>query len=146
MSSVHHLLFTLPLSIYSVSPTIQAERAAVTAIAGTNTTLRCTVTGDPIPIQTWTRNGISLSDSRFQIQSGGSELFVRNVIEDDEGQYQCHASNSAGSVSATVDLNVISEYDQPCDDHVLLYMTMELPLSWFTCSSSDSDTLSIIVV
>ena len=92
------------------SPIIQAQTSAVTAIAGSSTTLRCMASGNPTPAQNWTRNGASISDSRFLIQSEGSELVVQNVMETDQGQYQCIASNPAGSAIAMVDLNVISEH------------------------------------
>lgn len=100
-----------------VGPTIRAVLAAATAVAGTNINLLCKATGNPVPIQTWTQNGIPLSDSRFQIQSGGSELSVRDVNEGDEGRYQCRASNTAGSAIATVDLSVISKWS--CDNQVI---------------------------
>ena len=96
-------------SSYTVGPVIMPAQDMVTAVVGMATTLRCTATGDPVPVQTWTRNGASIVDSRFQIQENGTELMVSEVREEDQGNYQCHASNSAGSSSATVGLNVISE-------------------------------------
>ena len=93
-----------------MGPTIQAVPSAVTALTGTNVILRCIATGTPVPIQTWTRNGIPLTDSRFQVQSGGGELSMREVREEDEGRYQCHALNVAGSAIDMVDLNIISEW------------------------------------
>ena len=81
----------------------------MTGIAGASVTLRCTASGDPTPTQSWTRNGAAITDPRFTVQSGGSELLVQNVVEADQGQYRCVATNRAGSGSATVDLDVISE-------------------------------------
>lgn len=80
----------------------------VTAVAGTAITLHCTATGDPVPFQTWTRNGDAIAESRFQVIAAGSALMISNVREEDQGAYQCHASNVVGNNSATVSLNVIS--------------------------------------
>jgi len=99
------------MMFFAVGPLIVATDAMVTAVTGTSTTLHCTATGDPTPLQTWTRNGISISDSRFQVLSGGSALMISNVREEDQGPYQCHASNVVGSNSATVNLDVISQSD-----------------------------------
>lgn len=85
-----------------------AVESPVTAVVGTATTLRCTATGDPVPLQTWTRNGASIADSRFQVVAAGSALAISNVQEGDQGAYQCHASNIVGANSAAVSLNVIS--------------------------------------
>ena len=80
----------------------------LTGIAGMTTTLSCTVTGVPAPIQTWTRNGIAPSDSRFQILNNGSDLIISEIREEDQGEYRCHVSNSAGSDTTVVRFNVIS--------------------------------------
>ena len=95
----------------AVGPVVVAVDAMVTAIAGMETTLRCTASGDPTPVQSWTRNGVAISDSRFQVLMGGSALRITNIRESDEGAYQCHASNVAGTNSATVNLNVISQFN-----------------------------------
>ena len=92
-----------------MAPGINAAPASLTAVMGNTATLRCTATGDPIPVQSWSRNGITLtSGSRFQISADGQVLTITDVREEeDEGVYICHASNSAGTDSATVTLNVI---------------------------------------
>lgn len=87
-----------------------ATEAMVTAVTGMVTTLRCTATGDPVPLQSWTRNGAAIVDSRFQVLANGVALQISDVREEDQGLYRCHASNIAGTNSATVNLNVISEF------------------------------------
>ena len=86
-----------------------AQPSSVTGVAGASVTLRCTASGDPTPTQSWTRNGAPITDPRFRVQSGGSELVIETVMEADQGQYRCQATNRAGSGSASVDLNVISK-------------------------------------
>lgn len=95
--------------LFAVEPTITSVEADVTAVTTTTTTLSCTATGFPIPFQTWTRNGMEILDSRFEILSNGSVLVISHVGEEDEGEYLCHASNSVGSANTTVTLNVISQ-------------------------------------
>lgn len=92
----------------TVAPLIMAVETTVMAVTGMETTLRCTATGDPVPLQTWTRNGAAIADSRFRVMADGSTLMISDVREEDQGEYQCHASNLVGSNSATVSLNVIS--------------------------------------
>lgn len=93
-----------------VGPVITAEEAMVTAVVGTTATFRCTTSGDPTPAQNWTRDGMAITDSRVQIGSSGSVLTISNVREEDQGTYHCDASNVAGSINATVELNVISKF------------------------------------
>ena len=68
----------------------------------------CTSTGDPIPVQTWFRNGNQLtSGGRYQIGSNGRMLTVQQVTEaQDEGTFVCNASNAAGYDSAIITLSV----------------------------------------
>ncbi len=81
----------------------------VTAVVGTTAMLRCTSSGDPAPVQTWSQNGADIVSSRAEVVSNGSVLMIRDIMEVDQGTYHCHASNIAGSVNATVELNVISK-------------------------------------
>ena len=89
-------------------PTITPGSASVVVTEGEVATLTCTATGDPIPDQTWSRNGTQLtSGGRYQISSDGRVLTVRQVNEEqDEGVFTCHASNNAGSNSADVAVSV----------------------------------------
>lgn len=88
---------------------ISADSAVVSAITGSTATLRCVATGEPDPLQTWTRDSAAVSGSRFQISAGGSVLTVNPVAEEDGGMYTCHASNSAGMDVAMVTLDVQSK-------------------------------------
>ncbi len=94
---------------YTVSPTVTALERFVTAVEGSVVTLACTATGDPFPILTWTRNGMEINgmDGQFALESDGAVLVVQSVGVEDEGAFQCHASNVAGTAVDTVNLNVI---------------------------------------
>ena len=80
---------------------------AVTVTVGTMATMRCTATGDPVPIQSWTLNGVGVAGPRFQVSDDGGTLTITTTTVSDEGTYTCHASNPASSVTDTVFLNII---------------------------------------
>ena len=90
-------------------PTITALERLLTAVVGSGVTLTCTATGDPFPILTWTRNGVEIDglNGQFALGSNGAVLMVQSVGVEDEGEFQCHASNVAGTAVDTVNLNVI---------------------------------------
>ena len=100
-------------SIHSlpVAPDLSVAEPSVTVIEGGAATLTCLATGDPAPVQTWSRNGNELtSGGRYQISSDGRVLTVQGVTEaQDEGEFTCHASNMAGNDSADITLNVLSK-------------------------------------
>lgn len=67
--------------------------------------ITCRASGEPEPIITWARR-----DSRplgAGIRNDGQGVITfETVTADDAGEYECHARNAAGSVSATSVLNV----------------------------------------
>ena len=81
--------------------------ATVAAVQGSSATLQCTATGEPVPFQSWSRNGTVLeSGSEFQISLDGRVLTISSVDLEDVGVYTCHASSIAGTASAMVALDV----------------------------------------
>ena len=95
-------------------PTITPGSTSVVVTEGEVATLTCTATGDPIPDQTWSRNGTQLTPGgRYQISSDGRVLTVQQVNEEqDEGVFTCHASNDAGSDSADIAVSVQGETEE----------------------------------
>ena len=73
----------------------------------------CTATGDPSPVLTWTRDGVDIPGTgmsgQYSLESDGAVLIVESVRVEDEGDFQCHASNVAGMAADTVTLDVIGE-------------------------------------
>ncbi len=91
---------------------VTATPSAVTVVEGQMAVLNCTVTGDPTPIMSWYRNGTEVpnpSTPRYQVASGGLLVISGSVKEEDDGQFDCVASNAAGSDMDTVILTVFSE-------------------------------------
>ena len=95
---------------FIVIPVISADSAVVTAVLGSMATLVCTSVGEPIPEQFWTRNGLAVSGSRFQVSGDGRVLTISEVTLEDGGVYTCHASSVAGDDSAPVSLDVLCKY------------------------------------
>lgn len=79
---------------------IQPQNTEV--LVGESVTLECGVSGHPHPRVSWTLGtGSPLpQDPRFTITSSGG-LFIQNVTFSDQGQYNCNASNTEGSIRAT---------------------------------------------
>ncbi|KAH8387797.1 hypothetical protein KR093_009477, partial [Drosophila rubida] len=76
---------------------------------GGQVSLPCDVLGDPTPHIQWFRNAQRIE---AQLQSGGYELradntlIIKKLTLDDEGMFQCLASNEAGEKSASTWLRV----------------------------------------
>uniref|UniRef100_A0A8C5TAV9 Ig-like domain-containing protein n=1 Tax=Malurus cyaneus samueli TaxID=2593467 RepID=A0A8C5TAV9_9PASS len=83
-------------------PTFVIQPQNTEVLIGESVTLECGVSGHPHPRISWTLGtGSPLpQDSRFTITSSGG-LFIQNVTFSDQGQYNCNASNSEGSIQAT---------------------------------------------
>lgn len=95
---------------------IQPQNTEV--LVGESVTLECGVSGHPHPRVSWTLGtGSPLpQDPRFAITSSGG-LFIQNVTFSDQGQYNCNASNTEGSIQATA--RIIVQGEEPRADAVL---------------------------
>ncbi|XP_070571580.1 limbic system-associated membrane protein-like [Ptychodera flava] len=83
-----------------VTPEITYITEDFFAKANTTKRLRCTATGNPTPVITWTRyeNTLPGGDVMFH----GSELELVNMTSSDRGTYQCVAMSAVGTASAMV--------------------------------------------
>jgi len=79
------------------------------ALAGTEVTLPCEVTGDPWPVVSWSRDQLEIDfysdDHKYMMQDIGS-LIIPSVDVDDAARYLCVAENPAGVVSQEITLIV----------------------------------------
>ena len=81
-------------------------------------TISCSATGYPPPSLQWTRNGMKLSDERFNvnyIQCSSnclvdsrvtSSLMITNASRSDTDMYTCTAMNILGRVNVSLQLTV----------------------------------------
>ena len=70
--------------------------------------LECKVTGRPVPIITWKRNGLLVKTSpRIYISPDRSQLQIFSVQQENAGMYTCLADNVVGDSSGTITVTVL---------------------------------------
>ncbi|XP_072756328.1 fasciclin-2 isoform X2 [Anoplolepis gracilipes] len=91
-------------------PSIEEISSPVDIIEGENANIECKATGKPSPTFTWikslTQQNLSITD-RFGVNPVTGVLTITNVNRDDSGEYQCSATNAAGTAKTTIQVNVI---------------------------------------
>lgn len=110
-------------TIYIVPPDVVSISIETTnGTAGNDTSIFCVASGHPLPEITWFKNEdlITVQDelgpdkiSVFVSDSSGnrqSELYIQDLVLEDEGEYRCNASNDLvekrSDLSDTVSLQV----------------------------------------
>ncbi|XP_024130418.1 flocculation protein FLO11 [Oryzias melastigma] len=73
-----------------------------TVAMGTNVSMQCSVSGFPVPMVRWFKDGLLLPDrsASFSLQNNGQLLTFRNVTQKDEGFYHCEASDQNQTVQS----------------------------------------------
>ncbi len=75
------------------------------ANVGSPFTFKCSVYGIPHPEVKWLKNGeeIDTSDTNIFQLVGGQNLKISQLIKEDDGTYQCMASNFVEDVKETIE-------------------------------------------
>ncbi|XP_043677311.1 fasciclin-2 isoform X6 [Vespula pensylvanica] len=93
-----------------VRPTIEERPTPVDVIEGENENIECKAKGKPPPKFTWvkslTKQNLSNAD-RFTVNPDTGDLTIVTVNREDAGEYQCTATNAAGSATSNIVVNVI---------------------------------------
>ncbi|XP_046830692.1 fasciclin-2 isoform X4 [Vespa crabro] len=93
-----------------VRPTIEERSTPVDIIEGENENIECKAKGKPPPKYTWvkslTKQNLSNAD-RFTVNPDTGDLAIITVNREDAGEYQCTATNAAGSATSNIVVNVI---------------------------------------
>ncbi|XP_071176932.1 peroxidasin-like isoform X1 [Mytilus edulis] len=97
------------LTILQQSTPIAASReSTVDTYAGADIILHCTSDGEPTPQFRWIKDGTFIQNShKFSLQ--GNRMIIRNVLQSDQGSYECYAENTVGFARNTVALRVFGE-------------------------------------
>ncbi|XP_046681889.1 neogenin isoform X3 [Homalodisca vitripennis] len=92
-----------------MAPTFIAKPRSTVATEGSTVTLECAANGTPNPWLVWLKDGVPIDLADLDtncILLGTGSLQMRDVEEDDAGNYQCRAENREDSVDATATLQV----------------------------------------
>ncbi|KAK5926599.1 hypothetical protein CgunFtcFv8_022157 [Champsocephalus gunnari] len=89
-----------------------------TGVQGGVSSFVCQAAGDPEPKIVWNKKGKKVSNQRFEViefdDGSGSVLRIQPLrTPRDEAIYECHASNSAGEITASTRLSVLREDQLP---------------------------------
>uniref|UniRef100_A0A3Q3BJ05 Receptor-type tyrosine-protein phosphatase delta n=1 Tax=Kryptolebias marmoratus TaxID=37003 RepID=A0A3Q3BJ05_KRYMA len=108
----------LHLSFHTAPPRFTRTPEDQTGVQGGVASFVCQATGDPQPKIVWNKKGKKVSNQRFEViefdDGSGSVLRIQPLrTPRDEAIYECHASNSAGEITASTRLGVLREDQLP---------------------------------
>lgn len=104
VASSGYLNVTIAAPVFTLTPYTRT-----TLFQGQTSTIRCTVTGGPRPVMTYTKDGAfvdTLLYSKYTVQLNGN-LIIHNVQPSDAGVYECTATNRLGSARASGEAVVV---------------------------------------
>ncbi|XP_074872337.1 neural cell adhesion molecule L1 isoform X2 [Carettochelys insculpta] len=84
----------------------RGESSSRVALRGASLVLECIPEGLPTPAVEWRRLNGRLPAERLSLENSRKTLRIREVQEEDDGEYQCEATNSQGSVRHTYTVTV----------------------------------------
>ncbi|OCT81192.1 peroxidasin isoform X1 [Xenopus laevis] len=90
-----------------VTPVFATVPNDMTVEVGSDVQVPCSSQGDPLPVITWNKDGIQVTESgKFHISPHGF-LAIRDVGPADQGRYECVARNPIGYSSVSMVLSVL---------------------------------------
>ncbi|RZF34069.1 hypothetical protein LSTR_LSTR015502 [Laodelphax striatellus] len=87
-------------------PRILLRPYPILAPVGTSIELPCKADGDPVPVISWTRDGVKIATDKTHKISPLGSLRLYNISLQDSGLYSCIATNTLGEVFADGTLSV----------------------------------------
>ncbi|XP_011301477.1 neogenin isoform X2 [Fopius arisanus] len=102
-------LLTSDLDQAPTAPIFVAKPQQQVAVEGSTITLECAANGYPKPSILWLKDGVIVDlatlDSRYR-EVAASSLMITDVMEEDNGSYQCRAENRVETLDAVAELIV----------------------------------------
>uniref|UniRef100_A0A0B7BN15 Uncharacterized protein n=1 Tax=Arion vulgaris TaxID=1028688 RepID=A0A0B7BN15_9EUPU len=105
-----------------VAPKFTENLSPVTVNEGNGITLTCSVTGNPDPNIEWFQNGQLLKADdiiRLSYRRGVATLEIAESVIEDEGDYVCKATNTAGVASTKANVTVIVKKSAPAPEKIV---------------------------
>ncbi|OCT57560.1 hypothetical protein XELAEV_18003341mg [Xenopus laevis] len=109
-ASNHHGATTASLWLtIQAPPSIEVKSSSMQLSHGEEVTLRCDVSGNPVPQISWKHDDFFLmTGSRYTILDD-STLLIKDAGQEDAGNYSCVASNSLGTDEQSVFLTYVGK-------------------------------------
>ena len=82
----------------------------VTAASNTTVTIRCPVSGVPIPSVTWTKDGKQLNSGDNAAITSDNSLVITQADAEDSAEYTCNVQGLTGSDTASSVVQILGEY------------------------------------
>ncbi|KAK7105822.1 hypothetical protein V1264_017154 [Littorina saxatilis] len=92
-------------------PVLAVAPSSQSVELGQTVTLRCQVTGVPVPSQRWVRAGLTLSLDDNMSEGDDHTLTIESIRAGQLGRYSCQAHNQAGDVTATATIHLSGQPD-----------------------------------
>ena len=105
-----------------VPPTVPQVTGSFAVMEQDTLQLQCTSSGYPLPMITWVKRSgevasilvnnlrVSIATENFDSNSTtASTLQIHNTINEDRGNYQCEASNAAGTNTAVQTIGIVGK-------------------------------------
>lgn len=71
--------------------------------------IHCKAQGTPPPIIRWEKDGVSSENFPGHISDVNGTLHFNRVTANDKGKYNCIASNSQGTINASITIDVVGK-------------------------------------
>ena len=122
--------------------------ATVVIASGMVLDLECVTTGTPPPQVTWSRDGMVLEADGSEVIITGANLVITNTSLLDSGQYHCSAASTAGLVSSSVQVLVLTEDESVTEavvrEDVVLECSSQVPAGVAVLWSFNDSTLAAV--
>ncbi|KAG7329168.1 hypothetical protein KOW79_007342 [Hemibagrus wyckioides] len=86
-------------------------------------TLTCLAYGVPPPLITWYKDKIPITEGQGVTLKDNGVLIIQRVKKEDEGMYECQASNTEGAVTSSAVITVLGDEGKPNIEVIILVCT-----------------------